>query len=80
MSVPEEERPNINEIRRLAEVSLPAHYVIRDGRFSYGSEPWPGAMPDDFGIVIEYENHIEEDLRGSLADIEAHHNVHRNLI
>ena len=31
-------------------------------------------MLDDFEIVIEYENHIEEDLRGSLADIEAHHN------
>jgi hypothetical protein len=28
--------------------------------------------PSDFEIIIEYENHLEENLKGSLAAIEAH--------
>ena len=57
MSAPREELPDINDIRRLANVNLPAHYVIRDVRISRGSDTLVGA-PDDFEVVIEYENRI----------------------
>jgi hypothetical protein len=68
MAVPEEELPDINKIRALAKVSLPAHMVIGDTHISYVSDP-PGA-PNDFEIVIEYENHIDDHLKGSWSDIE----------
>jgi hypothetical protein len=79
MSVPGAELPDIDEVSRLASVNLPAHYVIRDIRVSYGSGPC-GVAPDYFEIVIEYKNHIEKDLRGSLADIEAHQDWSHTLV
>lgn len=79
MPVPEEELPDIHEIRRLAEVNLPAQYVIRDIRLSYGSGPL-GAAPEDFEIVVDYENHVETDLQGTLPEIERYQNWANALI
>jgi hypothetical protein len=78
MPIPEEELPNINNIRALAKVALPAHLVIGDTHISYISDP-PGA-PNDFEILIEYENHIEEDLRGSSVDLIAKNDWSHALI
>jgi hypothetical protein len=79
MSVPREERPNIDDIRRLANASLPPHYVIKDVRVLRGPDTLIGA-PDDFEIVIEYENRIGESLIGSFKDIEAYQHWAHPLI
>jgi hypothetical protein len=71
MSAPGEELPNINDIRRLADVNLPAHYAIRDVRVSRGTDTLIGAA-DDFEVVIEFENRIGENLIGSFEDIETY--------
>jgi hypothetical protein len=71
MSVPRDELPNIDDIRWLANLDLPPHYVIKDVRVSRGSDTLIGA-PDDFEVVIEYENRIGENLIGSFEDIEAY--------
>jgi hypothetical protein len=39
----------------------------------------PPDAPSDFEIVIEHENHIEKDLKGSLAAIEGHQDWSRAL-
>ncbi|MGA8476797.1 MAG: hypothetical protein WB696_02445 [Chthoniobacterales bacterium] len=79
MSVPRDELPNIEDIRWLANVDLPRHYVIKDVRVSRGPDTLIGA-PDDFEIVIEYENRIGENLIGSFADIEAYQDWAQPLI
>ncbi len=71
MSVPRDELPNIDDIRLLANVDLPLHYVIKDVRVSRGPDTLIGA-PEDFEVVIEYENRIGENLIGSFKDIEAY--------
>jgi hypothetical protein len=71
MPAPRDQRPNFDDIRSLAEVNLPAHYVIKDVRVSHGPDTLIGA-PDDFEIVIEFENWIGERLIGSFEDIEAY--------
>ena len=71
MSVPRDELPNIDDIRGLASVNLPPHYVIKGVRVSRGPDTLIGA-PDDFEIVIEYENRIHGGLIGSFEDIEAY--------
>jgi hypothetical protein len=63
--------PNIDDIRRLANVNLPLHYVIEGVRVSRGPDTLIGG-PDDFEVVIEYENRIGEGLIGSFGDIEAY--------
>jgi hypothetical protein len=73
MSVPPDELPNIDDIRCLAKVNLPAHYAIKGVRVSRGPDTLIGA-PDDFEVVIEYENRIGEGLIGSFEDIEAYQN------
>jgi hypothetical protein len=52
-------------------------FVIRDVPLGWRSLTTdeisdPPDAPGDFEIVIEYENHIEKDLKGSLAAIEGH--------
>ncbi len=79
MSVPRDELPNIEDIRWLANVDLPLHYVIKDVRVSRGPDTLIGA-PDDFEVVIEYENRIGEGLIGSFADIEAYQDWAHPLI
>jgi hypothetical protein len=71
MSVPKDELPNTDDIHRLANLDLPLHYVIKDVRVSRGPDTLIGA-PDDFEVVIEYENRIGENLIGSFEDIEAY--------
>jgi hypothetical protein len=71
MSAPRDELPNVDDIRYLAGVNLPTHYVIKDVRVSRGPNTLVGA-PDDFEVVIEYENLIGEGLIGSFEDIEAY--------
>jgi hypothetical protein len=73
MSVPPDELPNVDDIRCLAKVNLPAHYAIKGVRVSRGPDTLIGA-PDDFEVVIEYENRIGEGLIGSFEDIEAYQN------
>ena len=63
--------PNIDDIRCLANVNLPPHYVIKGVRVSRGADTLIGA-PNDFEVVIEYENRIGEGLIGSFEDIEAY--------
>jgi len=79
MSVPRDELPNIEDIRSLANVDLPLHYIIKDVRVSRGPDTLIGA-PDDFEIVIEYENRIGEGLIGSFEDIEAYQDWAHPLI
>jgi hypothetical protein len=71
MPAPRDQRPNFDDIRSLAELNLPAHYVIKDVRVSRGPDTLIGA-PDDFEIVIEFENWIGERRIGSFEDIEAY--------
>jgi hypothetical protein len=59
MRVPRQELPDIESIRERAGWNLPAHYRLNDVRCEYGSMALPG-VPDDFQIVIEYENLLEE--------------------
>src|SRR5881275_2818713 len=69
MSIPEDEGPDIAEIRRLAEINLPAHLILKDVRLSCGSDAI-GLVPNDaeFEVIIEYESRIEEDLARSDAE------------
>jgi hypothetical protein len=71
MSLARDELPNTDDIHRLANLDLPLHYVIKDVRVSRGPDTLIGA-PDDFEVVIEYENRIGENLIGSFEDIEAY--------
>jgi len=71
MQIPKREIPDMEQIRELARVGLPSHYSLKSVRFSYGSD-WPEFLPDDFEIVIEYENRLDEVLRGTNEDIEAY--------
>jgi hypothetical protein len=73
MSVRRYELPNIDDVRRLANVNLPLHYIIKDVHLSCGPDTLIGA-PEDFEVVIEYENCIGEGLIGSFEDIEAYQN------
>ena len=59
MRVPKRELPDIESIRERAGWNLPAHCRLKDVRCEYGSMALPG-VPDDFQIVIEYENLLEE--------------------
>src|ERR1700745_2002447 len=79
MSAPRDELPNIDDIRSLAGVNLPPHYAIKGIRVLRGPDTLIGA-PDDFEVVIEYENRIGESLIGSLHDIEAYQDWAHPLI
>jgi hypothetical protein len=59
MQIPKHEIPDIEQIRELARVGLPSHHSLKSVRCSYGSD-WPDFLPDDFEIVIEYENRLDE--------------------
>jgi hypothetical protein len=71
--------PNVDDVRCLADVNLPRHYVIKDVRVSCGTDTLIGA-PGDFEIVIEYENRIYERLIGSFEDIEAYQDWAKPLV
>jgi hypothetical protein len=73
MPAPNEELPNINEIRRLAQINLPKDYVIKDVRISYGEKDWTG-VPQDFEIVVDYEDNSDPDIINSFEHIEAYQN------
>ena len=79
MPAPEEELPNIEEIRKLAQINLPQHYVIKDVRISYGAEE-TSHLPEDFEIIIEYEDNSDDDFVGSFDHIEADQNWSHALI
>jgi hypothetical protein len=71
MRVPRRELPDIESIRERAGWNLPTHFRLNDVRCEYGSMALPG-VPDDFQIVIEYENLLEKtDPDGN--DIAAYH-------
>ena len=59
MRVPRQELPDIESIRDRAGWNLPDHYRLIDVRCEFGSLALPG-VPDDFQIVIEYENLHEQ--------------------
>mgnify|MGYP001570034147 CR=1 FL=1 len=71
MQIPKDGIPDMEQIGELARVGLPQHYTLTSVRCSYGSD-WPDFLPDDFEIVIEYQNHLDETLRGTMEDIEAY--------
>jgi hypothetical protein len=71
MSVRRDELPNVDDIRCLADVNLPLQYVIKEVRVSRGPDTLIGA-PNDFEVVIEYENRIGGGLIGSFEDIAAY--------
>jgi hypothetical protein len=71
LTTPREELPNEESIKELAALNLPSHYRLRSVRCSYGSE-CPPFIPKDFEIVIEFENHIDESLRGTDADVQTY--------
>ena len=71
MSVRRDELPNVDDVRGLAGINLPPHYVIKGVRVSRGLDTLIGE-PDDFEVVIEYENLIGEGQIGSFEDIEAY--------
>ncbi|MGP0069909.1 MAG: hypothetical protein ACLQGP_40695 [Isosphaeraceae bacterium] len=70
MRVPKRELPDVESIRERAGWNLPAHYRLNDVRCEYGSMALPG-VPDDFQIVIEYENLLEKP-DPDVDDIEAY--------
>lgn len=70
MRVPKQELPDTESIRERAGWNLPPHYRLKDVRCEYGSMALPG-VPDDFQVVIEYENLLEEPYQGG-NNIEAH--------
>ncbi len=70
MRVPKQELPDVESIRERAGWNLPAHYRLIDVRCEYGSMALPG-VPDDFQIVIEYENLLEKPYQGG-KEIEYH--------
>jgi hypothetical protein len=70
MRVPKQELPDIDSIRERAGWNLPAHCRLKDVRCEYGSMALPG-VPDDFQVVIEYENLLERPDQGGDA-IEAY--------
>ena len=72
LNVPKEELPNIQEIREWALENLPEHVVLKRIEVTYGTD-LPNIVPDDFEVTIEYENRMDERLRGSTEDIAAHH-------
>ncbi len=69
MSVPKDELPNIDQIRRLAEMNLPTHIVLRDVRCTYCSDLHLG-IPEDYEITIEFEDTLDEELRQTPSAIE----------
>ncbi|KAB2937984.1 MAG: hypothetical protein F9K17_15880 [Phycisphaerae bacterium] len=71
MNIPKSELPDIDRIANLARRTLPEHYRLLDVRCDYGSGAW-AKLPDDFEIVIEYENLHDPALAGSMDDIEMH--------
>jgi hypothetical protein len=72
MRVPRKELPDIERIRYLASENLPKHYRLLDVRCDYGSGG-TSVLPDDFEIIIEYENLNDPALAGSMAEISDHH-------
>ncbi|MEI2722568.1 MAG: hypothetical protein V9H26_03180 [Verrucomicrobiota bacterium] len=79
MKIPKDEVPNMEHIRELARVGLPPHYRLKSVRCSYGSD-WPDFLPDDFEIVIEYENHLEAALRGTNEGIDEYQQWAHGLV
>lgn len=71
MSIPKDEIPNLEQIRELAAIGLPPHYRLLGVRCTYGSD-WPEVLPEDFELVIEYENHLDSSLRGTSEEIDAY--------
>ena len=71
MRVPKDEIPNIEQIRELALVNLPSHYRLKSVTCTYGSD-WPDLLPEDFELLIEYENLLDNSLQRTTAEIEAH--------
>lgn len=71
MSIPKDEIPNLEQIRELAAIALPPHYHLKEVRCSYGSD-WPDLLPEDFELIIEYENHLDASLKGTAEEIEAY--------
>lgn len=67
------ELPKEDEIKAMALENLPEHYALKAVRLTYGSD-WPGAIPEDFEITIEYEYRGDEALRGTFAEIETFQN------
>ena len=70
MRVPKQELPDVESIRERAGCNLPAHYRLKDVRCEYGSMALPG-VPDDFQIVIEYENLLDAPYQ-DVKDVAAH--------
>ncbi len=79
MRVPKAELPDIDMIRERALWNLPIHYRLKSVRCEYGSLALPG-VSDDFQVVIEYENLLEEPYQGSRDDTQAHQSWAEPLI
>lgn len=69
MSAPKDELPNIDHIRRLAKMNLPTHIILREVRCTCCSDSHFG-IPEDYEIMIEFEDTLDEKLRGSSSAIE----------
>lgn len=52
--------------------NLPSHYDLLDVRCEYGTG-MPADFTKDFEIVIEYANHLDPAMAGSMDAIKAHH-------
>jgi hypothetical protein len=72
MNVPPEELPDVKKIEQWVLEGLPKHYVLRRVYCTYGTD-WPAASPEDWELRIEYENHTDEALKGTIEHIEVHH-------
>ena len=79
MQIPKDEIPDMNQIGELARVGLPPHYILTSVRCSYGSD-WPHFLPDDFEIIIEYRNNLDEELKGTMDNLEAHQRWAHSLV
>jgi hypothetical protein len=70
MTTPKDELPDVEQIRQLAQATIPPHIILRDVRCTYGSE-FPSVIPEDYDITIEYEETPDAPPAGTNAAIEA---------
>ena len=67
---PKEELPNVEELKKLALETLPERYVLRKLTCDV-IKSWPAWK--DFSIIIEYENQVDDVLKGSMNELKIYH-------
>ncbi|MGD0551533.1 MAG: hypothetical protein ABSB25_02655 [Sedimentisphaerales bacterium] len=72
--LPKHDLPDENKIRQVALEYLPKDYILKRVECTYGSGGFSAIVPDDFEVIIEYQNRTDERFRGTELDIEKYQN------